>query len=177
MATDGGQKQKLGRGLSEEVWSGQDRSVERGEEHRMKKEEMEGHFNNEAKQGWRFAADAPTITDENASSEDRRHTSGAVFVAVDSNLGAVIGKEEGAVESIPGNDGRIAQAWVNVRGGMQVFPVQTRHSEGWDPRNEALFVAVVKRAGATRYLWLISCDPNMSPEDFEKFCGSKAGRC
>ena len=38
------------------------------------------------------------------------------FVAVDSDLGAVIGKEEGAVKSLPGNEGRIAQAWVNVRG-------------------------------------------------------------
>ena len=45
--------------------------------------------------------------------EDRKHTSGGVSVAVDSNLGTVIGKEEGAVASIPGNEGRIAQAWVN----------------------------------------------------------------
>ena len=59
---------------------------------------------------------------------------------VDSNLEAVIGKEEGAVESIPGNEGRIAQAWVNVRGGVQVFAVYFWHSE------EALLEAVVKRA-------------------------------
>ena len=44
------------------------------------------------------------------SSEDRTHTTGVVFVAVDTSLGAVIVKEEGAVESIPGNEGRIAQA-------------------------------------------------------------------
>ena len=37
------------------------------------------------------------------------------FVAVDRNLGAVVGKEEGAVKSIPGNEGRIAKAWMNVR--------------------------------------------------------------
>ena len=43
-------------------------------------------------------------------SEDRTHTTGGVFVAVDISLGAVIGKEEGAVELIPGNEGRIAQA-------------------------------------------------------------------
>ena len=36
-------------------------------------------------------------------------------MAVDSNLGAVVGAEEGAIESIPGNEGRIAQAWVNVK--------------------------------------------------------------
>ena len=44
-------------------------------------------------------ADAARITDERASSE-----------AIDSNLGAVVGAEEGAIESIPGNEGRIARA-------------------------------------------------------------------
>ena len=34
-----------------------------GVEHRMKKEEMEEHFNKEAKKGWIFAADAARITD------------------------------------------------------------------------------------------------------------------
>ena len=43
-------------------------------EPRLRKEEMEEQFNNEANEGW---------------------TSGGVFVAVDSNLGAVIGTEEG----------------------------------------------------------------------------------
>ena len=80
-----------------------------GIEHRMRKEEMEEQFNKEAKQGWRFAADAAArITDEDASSEDRRHTSGGVFVAIDSILGAVVGKVEGAVKSIPGKAGRYA---------------------------------------------------------------------
>ena len=41
-----------------------------GIEHRMRKEEMKEHFNREAKEGWRFAADAARITDERASSED-----------------------------------------------------------------------------------------------------------
>ena len=90
---------------------------------------MEEQFNREAKEGWRFAADAARITDETARSEDREHTSGGVFVAVDSNLGTVVGEREGAVASI--------QAWVNVRGGMQVFSVYFWHSEGWTPRNEA----------------------------------------
>ena len=35
-----------------------------------------------------------------------------------SNLGAVVGAEEGAIVSIPGNEGRIVQAWLNVRGGF-----------------------------------------------------------
>ena len=47
-----------------------------GIEHRLRKEEMEEQINKEAKEGWRFAADAARITDERASSEDRTHTSG-----------------------------------------------------------------------------------------------------
>ena len=39
------------------------------------------------------------------------------------------------VKSIPGNAGRIAQALVNVRGGMRVFAVYFSHSEGWTPRD------------------------------------------
>ena len=66
---------------------------------------MEEQFNKEAKQVGRFAADLASITHEKAISEDRKHTSGGSFVASDSNLGAVIGKEERAVESIPGNEG------------------------------------------------------------------------
>ena len=42
-----------------------------------------------------------------------------VFEAIDSRLGAVIDKEEGAVTSILEGEGRISQAWVNVRGGMR----------------------------------------------------------
>ena len=61
-----------------------------GIEHRLRKEEMEEHFNGEAKEGWRLAADAARIIDERASSEDRKHTSGGVFTAVDSNLGTVV---------------------------------------------------------------------------------------
>ena len=60
---------------------------------------MEEQFNREAKEGWRFAADAARITDERVRGEDRKHTSGEVFIAVD-NLVAVIGEEAGAVESI-----------------------------------------------------------------------------
>ena len=72
---------------------------------------MDEQFNEEAKHGWRFAADEARITDEKASSEDRKHPSERVFESTDGNLGAVIGKEEGAARSFPGNEGRIAQAW------------------------------------------------------------------
>ena len=90
------------------------------------------------------------------------------MVAIDSNLGAVVGAEEGAIGSIPGNEGRIAQSWVNVRGGLRVFAVYFWHSEGWTSRNEAMMEAVLKRTRITKHPWLIACEANMSPEDFEK---------
>ena len=108
-----------------------------------------------------FAADAARVTDETAGSEDREHTSGGVFEAVDSNLGAVVGVKEGAIDSIPGNEGRIAQAWVHVRGGLRVFSVYFWLSQGWFPRNEALLEAVLKRARITKHPWLVACDGNM----------------
>ena len=65
-----------------------------GIEHRLRKEEMEEQFNSEAMEGWRFATSAARIAEEMAGAEDRKHTSGRVFVAIDSNLGAVVGADE-----------------------------------------------------------------------------------
>ena len=93
-------------------------------EHRLRKEEQ---FNKEAKEGWRFAADAARITDETTGSEDRKHTSGGVFVAVDSNLGAVVGAKEGVTESIPREES--PKRGNTVRGGLRVFSVYFWHSE------------------------------------------------
>ena len=112
-----------------------------GIEHILRKKEMEEQFNKEAKEGWRFAADAAIATDERASIEDQKHASGGVLVAVDSNLGAVVGEKEGAVTSIPGSEGRITQAGVNVRRGMRFFAAYLWHAEGWSPRNEAILEA------------------------------------
>ena len=88
---------------------------------------MEEQFNREAKERWRFAADAARITAENAGTEDCEHAPGGVFVAVDSNLGAAVGAEKEEIDSIPGNERRIAQAWVNVRGSLRVFSVYFWH--------------------------------------------------
>ena len=74
-------------------------------------------------------------TDENASSEDRKHTLEGVFVAADRNPCAVI-TEEGAVVSTPSNEGRIAEAWVNVLGSVRVFSVHFWHLAGWTPRSK-----------------------------------------
>ena len=84
---------------------------------------MEEQFNREAKEGWRLAASAARIIEETAGDEDRKRTSGGVMVSIGSNLGAVVGAEEGAIESVPGKEGRITQAWVNVRGGLRIFAV------------------------------------------------------
>ena len=65
------------------------------------------------------------------------------------------------------NEGRIAQAWVNVRGGLRVFSLYFWYSEGWTPRNEALLEGVLRQARTTRHPWLIACDANMCPEDFK----------
>ena len=135
-----------------------------GIEHRLRKEEMEEQFNKEAKEEWRIAADA----DEAAGTEDRKHTSGGVLVAVDSNLGAVVGVEEGTIGSNPGIEGRIAKLWVNVKGGLRAFSVYFWHSEGWTPRNEDLLEAVLKQARTTRHRWSIACDGNTCPEAFGK---------
>ena len=51
---------------------------------------------------------------------------------------------------------------------MRVFSVYFLHSEGWTPRNEALLEAVLKRATVTRHSWVVACDADMSPVDFEK---------
>ena len=42
------------------------------------------------------------------------------------------------------------------------------HSEGWTSISAALLEAVLKRTRTTKHPWLIACDANMSPEDFEK---------
>ena len=54
-----------------------------GMEHRLRKEEIEEQFNREAKEGWRFATSAARIMEEMAGDDDREHTSGGVFVAID----------------------------------------------------------------------------------------------
>ena len=108
--------------------------------------------------------------------DDSKHTSGGVFVAVDSNEGAVVGAEEGVVVSIPGNEGRIAQAWWNAQGSLRVFSVYFWQSEGWTPRNEALLHAVVKQAEVTKDPWLIACDAHMCPEDVERSFWFQSGQ-
>ena len=49
-----------------------------------------------------------------------------------------------------------------------MFAVFFWHTEAWSPRDEAILEAVLKRTRATKHPWLIACDADMSPEDFER---------
>ena len=93
-----------------------------GIEHGMRREELEKPTERPSKDGGLLQMRA-RITGARADGDDRKHTSGGAFVAVDSSLEADTDKEEGAVKSIPKNEGRIAQAWVNVRGGRWVVAI------------------------------------------------------
>ena len=70
-----------------------------------------------------------------------------------------------AVMSIPGNEGRIAQAMGECQRKLRIFSVYFWHS---DAENEAILAAVLKRARTTKHPWLIACGANISPEDSEK---------
>ena len=112
------------------------------------------------------------------------HQEEEFFVAIDSNLGAAVGGQEGAVMSIPGNEGRIAQVWVNEGceclqhtsgtrrdGSQEMKPSWKRCAKEPEVlmlRNEASVEAVVKQVRTTRRPWLMACYANMSPEDFQK---------
>ena len=82
-----------------------------GIEHRLRKEEMEEQFNRRTE----ICSGCSKNRRRRASNEDRERTSGGVFIAVDSNLGTVVGARGRAVASIPSNEGRITQAGLNVR--------------------------------------------------------------
>ena len=73
-----------------------------------RREETEEKFNKEAKQGWRTSADAVRITGENAGNAEGKHTSGR-SLGVKRQWLCVVDKRQGAVVSIPGNEGRIAR--------------------------------------------------------------------
>ena len=127
---------------------------------------MEEQFNREAKEGCRFAAEAPGITDEEQTVRivsTRRVESLLQSIVIREQLS----EKKVAVAAIPGNEGRITQAWANVRGGRRVISVYFWQSEGWTPRNETLLEAVSKRARVIRHLWVVACDADVSPVGFE----------
>ena len=50
------------------------------------------------------------------------------------------------------------------------------HTAGWAPRHEAILEAVLKRARAAKHPWLVACDANMCPVEFEKSLWFRKGR-
>ena len=66
-----------------------------GTEHRLRKEEVEEQFNKEAEERSIFAADAARSLMKEQVVRGRQHSLGGVFVAIDSNFGAVVGEREG----------------------------------------------------------------------------------
>ena len=168
----GSQKEKTGQEekrlkrtlLSGSAWSTERKSMRRyrgtfdiffGTEHRLRKEEMEEQFNKEAKEGWRFAADAARITDERAGREDHKRRIWRSFCGSRQQTGDSYWRERRSSK-------------VNVRGGMRMFAAYFWHTEGWSPSNEAVLEAVLKSARTTKHPWLTASDAYMSPEDFEK---------
>ena len=77
-------------------------------------------------------------------------------MATDSDLGAMIDKEEGAVRSLLGKRSINRPSMGKMSEGLRVFALYSWHSEGWTPRNEALMEAVVKQARTTRHPWLVA---------------------
>ena len=85
---------------------------------------------------------AARVSDDEADCTDGgRHISWC-FCCHSPAVGAVIGEDEGVVCSIPGNQGRIVQARVNIVGGLRVSAVHFWPSDGWTSRSEALMETV-----------------------------------
>ena len=78
-----------------------------GAEHRMRKEEMEEQFNEKAKQGWRFAADAARDCKQAVRIANTRREE---FCGSRQQFGSSYWQRR----RILGNEGRMAQPWVTV---------------------------------------------------------------
>ena len=108
--------------------------------------------------------DAARITDERAGSEDQKHTSGGVFVAVDSNQGAAVGEEEGAVMSIQEMKEDLPRSGQMYVEGCECLQHLSGTRRDGPPRSVAFLEAVLKRARTTKHPWA----DNMSPERFRQ---------
>ena len=64
--------------------------------------------------------------------------------------------------------GRLVQARIRVKGGLQVFAIYFRHSEGWSQFNQARFEVLMQQTRRTTCPWLAACDTNMEPEAFSQ---------
>ena len=92
-----------------------------------------------------------------------------MFVDVANRLTSAAPVDGVEFDSLEVNEGRIAEAWAECHQGMHVFTVYFSHSEGWTTRSEGLVKALLRRVANTKSLWIIVCDANMEPRDFQ-FC-------
>ena len=137
-----------------------------GIEHRLRGDELVEMLNKASKRYKIAAGDARATRESEVVGVE---ISGGVFVDVANRLtsAALVGgvKFDGFEE----NDGRIAEVCVKCHQGIHVFAVYFWHSEGWTTRSEELVKAVLRRVANTKSLWIVACDANMEPRDFE-FC-------
>ena len=93
-------------------------------------------------------------------------------------LEQLLSKEEGAVESTPGNEGRIAPALTNVRGWIAGFRrVSFLRSDRWTMRIDAPMEPLVKQAGTASHRCLVMRDAAMDPREFRQGLWFKESVC
>ena len=63
-----------------------------------------------AKSNLQIAVDETRDTEGSPAQEDRKHTSGGVFIVAHGALSSVVNKEKGAVRTMPDKEGRIVEA-------------------------------------------------------------------
>ena len=125
-----------------------------GIEHRMKGEEAEKQFNKLANSSLKIAVDEARDTEESKGEENTKHTSGGVFIAIDGARSSVVHKEEGAMRAIPCNGGRLFQASITVKAGLQA---SLKSPSG---------IQKDGRSATIDFLKLVACDANMEAEAF-----------
>ena len=94
---------------------------------------------------------------------------GGVLVDVAKHMTSAAPIDSFEFDSLEVNGGRIAEAWVKCHQWIHVFAVYFWLSERWTTRSEELVKAVLRRVANTKSLWVVACDANMEPRDFQ-FC-------
>ena len=136
-----------------------------GIEHRLRGDRLAETLNKESKRYKITADDARTAKDSEVVGME---ISEGVFVDANhlTSAAPVDGVE---FDGLQVNEGRIAEAWVKCHQRIHVFAVYSWHSEGWTTRSEELVAAVLRRVADTKTIWIIACDANLKPCDFQ-FC-------
>ena len=73
------------------------------------------------------------------------------------------------MESTPGNEGRIAPAWTNLRGWIVGFQrVSFLRSDRWTMRIDAPMEPLVYQAGTASHPCLVTRDATVDPHEFRQ---------